>query len=319
MTIPDDIKVLNLEPQNMKDIFQDIKKTIDVITLFEIRKDKLKEELNFFRNEINNPMHIGALLRLNHEAMYLCVDTYSLHQGISKKKSLYSQIKNHGSQLSKVDKSENHDADSIIYLEDFTSPGKREATHEEKIELTKEINQESILARQSLKEKSGILSSKHSDLDQWLETIQDNESEHRLSQFRKEFAHRLDSLDNIGRELDFPGYEDLDQRLEVVSTVLENYKRALQDILVYTTSTHYPGFGGISYDSISRIQQYVELESLTELGRKALDLGQEPLHESDNAWDVLESLTGTIAAPADWSKEHDHYLYGTPKQSEPNS
>ncbi|MBE9012400.1 hypothetical protein IQ250_19565 [Pseudanabaenaceae cyanobacterium LEGE 13415] len=33
-----------------------------------------------------------------------------------------------------------------------------------------------------------------------------------------------------------------------------------------------------------------------------------------NAWDVLESLMGTIEAPADWSSEHDHYLYGTPKQ-----
>ncbi len=32
-----------------------------------------------------------------------------------------------------------------------------------------------------------------------------------------------------------------------------------------------------------------------------------------DAWDVLEELTGTIVAPPDWSSEHDHYLYGTPK------
>jgi len=38
-----------------------------------------------------------------------------------------------------------------------------------------------------------------------------------------------------------------------------------------------------------------------------------------NAWDVLESLTGTVEAPADWSAEHDHYLYGTPKHSESES
>jgi hypothetical protein len=25
-----------------------------------------------------------------------------------------------------------------------------------------------------------------------------------------------------------------------------------------------------------------------------------------NAWDVLESLTATIEAPADWSSEHNH-------------
>jgi hypothetical protein len=35
-----------------------------------------------------------------------------------------------------------------------------------------------------------------------------------------------------------------------------------------------------------------------------------------DAWDVLEALTGTVDAPADWSKQHDHYLYGTPKRSE---
>jgi N6-adenosine-specific RNA methylase IME4 len=49
-----------------------------------------------------------------------------------------------------------------------------------------------------------------------------------------------------------------------------------------------------------------------------LNLRQEHSNKPDNAWDVLESLTGTIEAPTDWSKEHDHYLYGTPKQSELN-
>lgn len=44
-----------------------------------------------------------------------------------------------------------------------------------------------------------------------------------------------------------------------------------------------------------------------------LNLRQEHLQESGNAWDVLESLTGTIEAPTDWSAEHNHYLYGTPK------
>ena len=40
---------------------------------------------------------------------------------------------------------------------------------------------------------------------------------------------------------------------------------------------------------------------------------------ADGAWTVLESLTGTIQAPSDWSSEHDHYLYGIPKrQSEDN-
>ena len=33
-----------------------------------------------------------------------------------------------------------------------------------------------------------------------------------------------------------------------------------------------------------------------------------------DAWDVLEAMAGTIEAPPDWSSEHDHYLYGTPKR-----
>ncbi len=28
-----------------------------------------------------------------------------------------------------------------------------------------------------------------------------------------------------------------------------------------------------------------------------------------NAWDLLENLTGTVEAPKDWSAEHAHYLY----------
>lgn len=43
----------------------------------------------------------------------------------------------------------------------------------------------------------------------------------------------------------------------------------------------------------------------------------EPVEQSlaaGDAWDVLEAMTGTVAAPIDWSSEHDHYLYGTPKR-----
>jgi hypothetical protein len=36
---------------------------------------------------------------------------------------------------------------------------------------------------------------------------------------------------------------------------------------------------------------------------------------SENAWDILESLAGTIDAPEDWSSEHEHYLYGTSKRN----
>ena len=45
-------------------------------------------------------------------------------------------------------------------------------------------------------------------------------------------------------------------------------------------------------------------------------LQQEHLQPGDNAWDILASLAGTVEAPADWSSEHDHYLYSTPKHPE---
>lgn len=40
-----------------------------------------------------------------------------------------------------------------------------------------------------------------------------------------------------------------------------------------------------------------------------LTLREQHLQTSGNAWDVLESLTGTVEATADWSMEHDHYPY----------
>ena len=36
----------------------------------------------------------------------------------------------------------------------------------------------------------------------------------------------------------------------------------------------------------------------------------------DDAWAVLKKMTGTVEGPADWSAQHDHYLYGTPKRPE---
>ena len=35
-----------------------------------------------------------------------------------------------------------------------------------------------------------------------------------------------------------------------------------------------------------------------------------------DALSVLENLTGTVEAPADWAAEHDHYLYRTPKRTD---
>ncbi len=36
----------------------------------------------------------------------------------------------------------------------------------------------------------------------------------------------------------------------------------------------------------------------------------------ESAWDVLDRMIGSVKAPPDWSAEHDHYLYGTPKRGD---
>ena len=36
--------------------------------------------------------------------------------------------------------------------------------------------------------------------------------------------------------------------------------------------------------------------------------------EKSDLWNTLVKLAGTVEGPEDWSAEHDHYLYGTPKR-----
>lgn len=40
----------------------------------------------------------------------------------------------------------------------------------------------------------------------------------------------------------------------------------------------------------------------------------DPKNVEGDSWDVLETLIGTVEATPDWSTEHDHYLYNTPKR-----
>ncbi|WP_069791520.1 hypothetical protein A5482_012175 [Cyanobacterium sp. IPPAS B-1200] len=37
------------------------------------------------------------------------------------------------------------------------------------------------------------------------------------------------------------------------------------------------------------------------------------VRKKSNTWDTLEEMAGIIEEPEDWSEEHAHYLYGTPK------
>ena len=50
--------------------------------------------------------------------------------------------------------------------------------------------------------------------------------------------------------------------------------------------------------------------------RYRITIEELPAAADEDAWDILERLTGSVDAPEDWAAEHDHYLYGTPKQNE---
>jgi hypothetical protein len=36
--------------------------------------------------------------------------------------------------------------------------------------------------------------------------------------------------------------------------------------------------------------------------------------DQQSLWDTLSEFSGKVDGPEDWSKEHDHYLYGVPKR-----
>ena len=39
----------------------------------------------------------------------------------------------------------------------------------------------------------------------------------------------------------------------------------------------------------------------------------------EDLWTFLDRVAGTVEMPPDWSVEHDHYLYGTPKRGTDDS
>lgn len=42
--------------------------------------------------------------------------------------------------------------------------------------------------------------------------------------------------------------------------------------------------------------------------------GAKKARRDEDAWSILESLSGTVEGPRDWASEADHYLYGTAKR-----
>jgi len=61
------------------------------------------------------------------------------------------------------------------------------------------------------------------------------------------------------------------------------------------------------------LQTYLNTEGNTEDEEEETQQKVTFVQNQQNAWDVLESIIGTVEAPPDWSINHDHYLYGTAK------
>jgi hypothetical protein len=60
-----------------------------------------------------------------------------------------------------------------------------------------------------------------------------------------------------------------------------------------------------------------EPAGLTENERYELTVSDPPAERAfEDAWDVLDRISGTVDMPEDWSLEHDHYIHGTPKRYE---
>ncbi|MBC2697076.1 MAG: DUF104 domain-containing protein [ANME-2 cluster archaeon] len=48
--------------------------------------------------------------------------------------------------------------------------------------------------------------------------------------------------------------------------------------------------------------------------RYRITIEDEDSSAKQSIWEVLDEFSGKIEGPEDWSEEHDHYLYGIPKQ-----
>ncbi len=248
-----------------EEVFTEIKNVMNVISMLQLREKTFRKELEFFNQNYKKIdrqcaalLYIMALKRLEHEVGFLCVDTYSLHQGIEKKKSLYSKvIKQNGKLLSKIDNTPS-DRSTFTFLGNIDSDGvERPFSSEEENDFIEQFEQEAYNSRKELRNNSGITSHKHDDLNEWINKILDDKILSQLDQYRNEFAHRLDSLENLKRELPIrhpQSIESIEQMLDIVSIVLTKYNDRFQTILGYTKSQHYLGVKGLKYDSLSRLK-----------------------------------------------------------------
>ncbi|MDD1413622.1 hypothetical protein MEN41_02800 [Dolichospermum sp. ST_con] len=248
-----------------EEVFQEIRSVITTISILQSRERVFRQELDFFNQswkdaseEACRILFIGAFKRLEHEIMFLCIEVYSLHEGIAKKRSLYSKvIRQNGKLLSQVDKTPG-DENSYQCLGIIGSHGKRDCTTEEKNDM---IQKEEYKNREEIRDNSGITSHNHDEINEWFNQVLDEDILSTLNEYRQKFAHRLDNLENLKLEQNIGSPDNVEKILDVVSTVLDKYKCCFQDIIVYTRSELFTGFDHFEYDSLSRLKLALSLET----------------------------------------------------------
>ena len=244
-------------------IVSELQDVINVICLLEAKENAFRQDLEYyFDNKERYRSWLGPLKRLEHEVMFLCIDTYSLYEGISKRKSLYAKIiKQCAKQFSQIDKEPTCTVNNTAHLGFLEGDGFHNAGADEKFYLINALNEKAIQFRKDIKDRVGIISHKHSNMDAWNIDLVDRKAIETLGTYRNDFSHRLDSLSKLKQELTLRNPCRIGDMLDVISLVLAEYKTCFQDILSYTTLTHYAGMSGFRLDSISRIRQWEEYNS----------------------------------------------------------
>lgn len=247
--------------ENPNEAIEQIKHALRAIFILKLRASRFQEELKFY-NEKKEKLEYSELLlmRLSNEVQFLAIDTFSLHQGIAKKKSLFSKvIKQYAEDLFKVDESP---VKHLIYIGDEDS-----SSDEEKRNMQKIMDKFAFEERKNLRDSSGIKSCNHADLDEWLTGIIDKELLETLGKYRKDFAHRLDNLENLSKALTYHPPNFIDEVLNNISKVLDGYGSCFTNIILYRTSVDYQGIYGI-YGSLSGEMQSAKLLPLIEYYEK---------------------------------------------------
>ena len=113
-------------------------------------------------------------------------------------------------------------------------------------------------SREDLRKAVGIESHRHPDLDKWKNDLIDEKLIEKLSSYRREFAHRLNSLENFKQEFTSKSAGSMKEMIDIVEKVLEIYELSLQGLLSYANSELFR-ITGFRYGSLAQMRQWDEL------------------------------------------------------------